>query len=150
MADSDSPVGPEGWKSASGSLKRTILICIGIVCVALGVLGIFLPVLPTTPFLLVAAVCLERGSERLHRWLLDHRVLGLYVRNYVEKRGMKVRQKVFTIAFIWLTIGLTVWLVLEVLWVRILILAIAATVTVHLLLIKTCAAEASDTGTDAR
>jgi len=73
--------------------------------VALAVLGLFLPVLPTTPFLLLAAVCYARSSERFYHWLMTNRWFGEYIRNYREGRGIPLKQKVLTISLLWVTIG---------------------------------------------
>ncbi len=123
-------------KSLKG-LKRALLIIAGTLCVALGVLGMFLPLLPTTPFLLLAATCYARSSERFYRWLLANRWCGKYIRNYREGKGIPLRQKVLTILFLWLTIGSTAWLAISQWWVRWILLGIAVGVTIHLLKIKT-------------
>lgn len=123
-------------KSLKG-LKRALLIIAGTLCVALGVLGMFLPVLPTTPFLLLAATCYARSSERFYRWLLANRWCGKYIRNYREGKGIPLRQKVLTILLLWLTIGSTAWLAISQWWVRWILLGIAVGITIHLLKIKT-------------
>ena len=114
-------------------LVRVLLITAGSLCVALAVLGIFLPVLPTTPFLLLAAFCYARGSERFHHWLLNNRCFGAYIRNYREGRGMPLRHKILTLALLWLTIGLTALRVVPHWWGRLLLLVVAIGVTVHVL-----------------
>lgn len=118
-------------------LIRALLIVLGTLCVALGVLGIFLPVLPTTPFLLLAAVCYARSSERFYHWLMANRWCGEYIRNYREGRGVPLKQKVLTISLLWLTIGSTAWLAISQWWVRWILLGIAVGVTIHLVKIKT-------------
>ena len=74
---------------------------LGILFVGLGILGAILPLLPATPFLLLASACFVRGSDRLHDWLMQNRVLGTYIRNFKERRGMPVRAKVVTILILW-------------------------------------------------
>jgi hypothetical protein len=118
-------------------ITRILLVACGTLAVALGVLGAFLPVLPTTPFLLLAAVCYAHGSERCHHWLLHNRWCGRYIRDYREGRGIPLRQKVVTIALLWLTIGLAAWRVVPAWWGRLLLLGIAVGVTVHLVRMKT-------------
>jgi hypothetical protein len=118
--------------------KRHLLIACGTVCIALGVFGVFLPVLPTTPFLLLAAVCYARGSRRFYDRLIANRWCGEYIRNYREGRGIPAAQKALMIVLLWLTIGSTACFAVSLWWVRLLLIAIAAGVTVHLLLIKTC------------
>ena len=87
---------------------RWMLISAGMICVGLGALGILLPGLPTTPFLLVAAYCFARSSEHFHDWLLDHRWFGSYVRNFEEGRGMTRPAKATTLLVMWLSFGVTI------------------------------------------
>jgi hypothetical protein len=117
-------------------IRKALLIFTGTVCVALGVLGMFLPLLPTTVFLLMAAYCYSRSSERFHTWLLTNRLFGPYINNYKSGKGISVRQKVSTISILWLSIGVSIWMIGG-FWVTLLLLAIAVGVTVHLLWIKT-------------
>lgn len=116
---------------------RPLLIACGFISVFLGIIGIFFPVLPTTPFLLLAAFCFARSSDRFLNWLQTNRWLGAYIRNYREGRGMPLREKILTLAALWLSITLTAFLVISAWWVRILLFAIAAGVTIHLVRIKT-------------
>src|SRR4030065_1400605 len=88
--------------------KSRLLIGAGILSTGLGIIGIFVPILPTTPFLLLAAACYMRSSERLYRWPINNRIFGAYVRNYIEGKGMPVKIKMFTILLLWLTIALTI------------------------------------------
>lgn len=80
------------------------LILSGTACVALGVLGIFLPLLPTTPFLLLAAACYVRSSDRLYCWLIGHRYLGPFIRNFRDGKGMPRRAKVYTLLLLWISL----------------------------------------------
>lgn len=118
-------------------LVKILLIACGTLFVALGVLGMFLPILPTTPFLLLASVCYARSSERFLRWLLTNRWCGEYIRNYREGRGIPLKQKVITIALLWITIGYSAWFVVSVWWVKIILLGMAVGVTIHLVRVKT-------------
>lgn len=118
-------------------IRKILLIFSGTVFVGLGVLGMFLPLVPTTVFLLLAAYCYSKSSERFHTWLLTNRWCGEYIRNYKERRGMTVRQKVSSISMLWASITLSMWLVAAKLWLVLLLAAIAIGVTTHLLWIKT-------------
>jgi len=120
----------KGW-------ARVLLIILGTLCVALGILGMFLPVLPTTPFLLLAAICYGRSSETFYQWLITNRWCGRYIRNYREGRGILLKQKIVTIALLWVAIGSTAWFAVSRWWARGLLLGIAIGVTVHLLKMKT-------------
>lgn len=115
---------------------RWFLIFVGTVSVGLGILGIFLPLLPTTPFLLLAAACYARSSDRFHDWLMNHRVFGEYIRNYRDHRAIRFRAKVTGITLLWVTIGISIFLV-SYFWVRILLAGIAVGVTWHLLSLRT-------------
>lgn len=116
---------------------KIMLIITGWLAVLLGVLGIFMPVLPTTPFLLLAASCFWRSSERLHAWLLNSPRLGLFIRNYQEKKGIPRNVKITAITMLWLSISVSAFFFISKLLVRVLLFAIAIAVTVHLLQIKT-------------
>jgi len=105
-------------------------------CTGLGIIGIFIPILPTTPFLLLAAACYMRSSERFYQWLINNRIFGAYVRNYIEGRGMPVRIKIFTILLLWLTIGLGITFGVQNIVIRIVLIGIAIGVTVHIVLIR--------------
>lgn len=104
----------------------------GTVFLGLGIIGIGLPLLPTTPFLLLAAACYLRGSRKMHAWMLGNRVFGSYLRNYTEGRGIPLRVKVATIALLWAVIGSSAILATEEVLVRALLLAIAVVVTIHI------------------
>ncbi|MFW6102366.1 MAG: YbaN family protein [Chloroflexota bacterium] len=117
-------------------LKRRLLIGAGTLSTGIGIIGVFVPILPTTPFLLLAAACYMRSSERFYQWLINNRLLGAYVRNYIEGRGMPVRIKIFTILLLWLTIGLSIAFGVQNLVIRIVLICIAIGVTAHICLIK--------------
>ena len=104
---------------------------------ALGVLGIFVPVLPTTPFLLLAAICYARSSERFYHWLLNNRWFGEYIKNYREGRGIPLREKALTLIALWVTIGFTTLHVVSAWWGQLILLAVRVGVTIHLVRIKT-------------
>ena len=116
--------------------RRLLLTTAGVVCVGLAVAGVFLPLLPTTPLLLLAAACFTRSSPRLERWLMEHPTLGCYIRDYREGRGMPLRAKVSALALLWGTIALSAYLV-AIFWVQLVLLAVAVGVSAHLLMIKT-------------
>lgn len=116
---------------------RGILLAAGVLSTALGVLGIFLPLLPTVPFLLLAAACFARSSERLHRWLVEHRHLGPMFRGYLEGSGIPRRAKVTAIALVWATITPSAFLVLDHLGARFFLLTVGALVTLYLLRLPT-------------
>jgi len=123
--------------SMPDKLKRRLFVIAGTIALVLGVVGIILPVLPTTPFLLLAAICYMRGSQRLYNALLRNRFVGNYVRNYLEGRGMSLTYKIWTISCLWIAILCTAFLVTESLVIRIILAVVLVGVTVHILLIRT-------------
>lgn len=118
-------------------LKRRLLIVAGTVSTATGIIGIFVPILPTTPFLLLAAACYLRSSQRFYNGLLNNRFFGAYVRNYLQGRGMPLKIKIFTILLLWATITCSIVFAVQALVIRVILLIIAAGVTVHVAMIKT-------------
>lgn len=116
---------------------RTLLILAGTLCVILALIGILLPILPTTPFLLLAAVCYARSSDRFYDWLMNNAIFGTYIRNYREGRGIPLKQKVITIGLLWLSIGYAAWQVAPQWWLKLVLVGIAAGVTLHLVRTKT-------------
>ena len=87
---------------------RAILLTAGTLCVALGVIGLILPGLPTTPFLLLAAACYARASERFYLWLLRNPALGPTIREWRRHRSIPYRTKIVTIALMTTTIGVSI------------------------------------------
>jgi uncharacterized membrane protein YbaN (DUF454 family) len=116
---------------------RWLLISVGAICVGLGVVGIFVPLLPTTPFLLVAAACFVRSSDRMYQRLITHRALGPYIRNYREHRAITRRARIVALVVMWGTIGYAVLWPVDALALRVMLLAIATAVTVHLVRLTT-------------
>jgi uncharacterized protein len=113
-------------------LPRWFLITVGLLSVGAAIVGIFLPVVPTTPLLLLAAACFLRSSNRLYRWLTTHRVFGKIVLDYYEHRVVSRRAKVVALLMLWVTIGSTVVYAIDALWLRALLLGIAIAVTAHI------------------
>ena len=129
MAHSDIP------QSRHRSVRYTLL-AIGWLSVLLGVIGIFVPVLPTTPFLLLAAACVVRSSRRFYLWLVNHKHLGPWIRDYLEGNGIPLKGKVYAIGLMWASIGLSCYLV-PMPWARAFMLTSAVLVTLYILRQKT-------------
>jgi uncharacterized membrane protein YbaN (DUF454 family) len=117
------------------SAKKAVLVAAGSVCLALAVLGIFLPLLPTTPFLLLASACYVRSSERLHGWLMGNRLLGGYIRNFRERRGIPLRGRVITVVLLWLPLIYSVYR-LDLIWLELLLVAMGLAWSVLILRMK--------------
>lgn len=109
----------------------------GFLLVAIGVIGIFLPLLPTTIFLILASICFVKSSPGANEWLRNHKVLGGYIDNYQNKTGLTRNAKIVNIITLWTSILLSAFLLTEALYIRIILLAIAIGVTIHLVMIKT-------------
>ena len=88
-------------KGPRSRLLQWVLRIVGVLSVALGVLGILLPLLPTTPFLLLAAGCFVRSSPKLYAWLLNHKWFGSYIRHYREHKAIPLRAKIVVLALLW-------------------------------------------------
>jgi len=116
---------------------RALLLVTGTLFVGIGVLGIFLPLLPTTVFLLIAAACYGRSSDRAYHWLMTNQLFGRYLRNYQEERGATMRTKVVAIASLWVGIGLAVYWIDASWWLAAVLAAIAIGVTIHLVRLRT-------------
>ncbi|MBE0481285.1 MAG: YbaN family protein [Dehalococcoidia bacterium] len=123
-----------------------LYVAAGMVCLGLGVLGAFLPLLPTTPFLLLAAACFARGSTKFYNWLINNRWFGRCIRDYREGRGIPKRLKVFTLLLLWVTIGCSAAFAVDSLLIRIILALIAVGVTAHILSIQTAKVERNPSG----
>ncbi len=122
-------------------MKKILFLILGFITLILGIIGVFLPVLPTTPFLLLSATCFLKSSKKLYLWLINHKILGLYVKSYIEYRAITSRAKIISIFTLWLFILISVIFFLEILWMRVLLLFIATCVTIYLLRMKTLTKE---------
>ena len=117
------------------TLKNKLIFIGGTITLILGIVGIFIPILPTTPFLLVSATAYAKSSSRFHHWLLYNKILGSYIRNYREGLGMPIKVKIITLSFLWLMI-LIATLMVPILWVQIILIIIALAVSIHIVLIR--------------
>lgn len=117
--------------------KKAALAACGMAAIGLGTVGIFLPLLPTTPFLLLAAACFFRSSDRLYNWLIRHKWLGRYIRQYREQRAISRQTKLATLVLLWGTLAFSALAVAKAVWLRILLLLVGAGVTIHVLSMKT-------------
>ena len=118
-----------------------LLSACGLLALVLGLVGVVLPLLPTTPFLLLAAFCFFHGSTRLHRWLESRPWIGEQLRLWHEQRAVSKPVKLAALIYLWLAIGITVGFFVAETFYRLLLLFVAAGVTLHLLRLKTLPAE---------
>ena len=115
---------------------RALLFVAGSLSLAIGIVGVVVPVLPTSPFLILAAICYARSSSRCYCWLVTNRVFGRYLDDYLHGRGVSWKVKTGALVFLWGVITVTAVLFVQVLWLRIVLFAIAVGVTVHLVMLK--------------
>ena len=118
---------------ARSKLKRTTLVALGFVFVGIGAVGIVMPLLPTTPFLVLAAMLFSKSSERFHKWLLRNRVFGTYLRHYELGTRIPKSLKIRTIALLWTSLAISAFLVDS---PRILLAIVGACVTAHVVMIR--------------
>lgn len=134
----------ETFKEQGRKVVRTLWFVAGTICVVLGAIGIVLPILPTTPFLLAAAACYYKSSERMHKWLLNNKWFGEYIRNYQEGRGLTKKTKITALAVLWITISISAVFFLPsllpamlVLPMQVIMIAVAIAVSTHILRLPT-------------
>jgi len=126
-----------GHGGAAERLKKQALFVAGSISLGLGVIGVFVPLLPTTPFLLLAAACYIRSFPRVYHWLMANRFLGGYIRRYRNGEGIPRGAKLATICVLWVTIGYSAVYVVHSALVQVILVLIAIGVTVHILSIRT-------------
>lgn len=139
LVSEDGGARPPAPRTLADRLRRGFYVSAGLFFVAVGLLGVVLPVLPTTPFLLLAAACFARSSDRLHRWLLENRLFGEYIRRYRAGEGMTRGSKIATLAMLWPTLGASAFLGVPdgLWWVRLILLAVGCGATYHIWRLKT-------------
>jgi len=131
-------------KKQGQRIVRSLWFIAGTICVVLGAIGMVLPILPTTPFLLAAAACYYKSSERMHRWLLTNKWFGEYIRNYTEGRGLPMKTKIAALTVLWITIVFSTVFILDrllptqlVLPMQLIMVAVAIAVSTHILRLPT-------------
>jgi uncharacterized membrane protein YbaN (DUF454 family) len=134
----------ETCKEQGRKIVRTLWFVAGTICVVLGAIGMVLPILPTTPFLLAAAACYYKSSEKMHRWLLNNKWFGEYIRNYTEGKGLTKKTKITALTVLWATICFSTVFMLNrllpaqlVLPMQIVMVAVAIAVSAHILRLPT-------------
>ena len=115
---------------------KALLISLGVFFIGLGAIGIFIPVLPTTPFILLSAALFARSSDRFYRWLVGNRVFGKYIKDYREGKGVPLKVKISAISILWITISLSIVFGVEMLIIRILLVLVGIGVSIHIAMIK--------------
>ena len=119
------------------AILNKILVVTGTFFLIIGISGIFIPILPTTPFLLLAAACYARGSKNFYNWLINNKWCGEYIKNYREGRGIPLFVKIISITFLWITIAFSIFVIVINFLLQVILYIIAIMVTIHILTIKT-------------
>jgi len=122
---------------ASQKLVRVLFFVAGSILLALGAIGVALPVLPTTPFLLLALACYCRSSERMTYWMLNNKYFGNYIRNYKEGKGIPLKTKLFAITILWITLVYSAIFIIPILIAQVILFGVAVAVTLHLIRLPT-------------
>ena len=122
------------------SIKNYLLVFLGTVSLVLGIIGVVLPLLPTTPFLLLASFCYLRSSERMYNWLINHKIFGAYIYCYLTYKAISKKTKIGALIFLWSALIVSMFLV-PFLHIRLFLTAVGIGVTIHLMTLKTLSHE---------
>lgn len=123
------------FKLYQKKIKKIFLIFLGLASTVTGIIGIVVPLLPTTPFLLLGAYCFLKSSTKLYNWLINHKIFGKYIYNYLKYKSITFTGKITSIVLLWLTLGISMFL-LKNLHVTIFLLLIGLSVSIHLIKLK--------------
>lgn len=119
-------------------MKKKLLIVLSFLSLGLGIVGMFIPILPTTPFLLLSAALFAKSSGFYYNWLLTHKHFGPYIKDFRENKSIPLKIKIFSILLLWITILISIILAAKgMLWLQIMLVAIAIGVSIHILSFKT-------------
>ena len=131
-------------KKIGQNITRTLWFVAGMICLVLGAIGIVLPILPTTPFLLASAACFCKSSPKMYSWLLNNKWFGEYIKNYKEGKGLTLKTKITALSVLWITIGLSTVFLLNrllppqfVLPIQLTMVAVAVVVSIHIVRLPT-------------
>ena len=124
-------------KKTRQKIVRPLFFIAGTTTLVLGAVGVVLPVLPTTPFLLLALACYCRSSERMTHWMQNNKYFGKYIRRYKEGKGISLKTKIIAIAFLWITIGYSALFIIPIWIAQIILFVILVAVTLHIVRLPT-------------
>jgi uncharacterized membrane protein YbaN (DUF454 family) len=117
-------------------IKRTLVLILGFLALGLGSLGTIVPLLPTTPFILLATICFSYSSERFYKWTKNNPLFAPYIENYMEKRGLTKSFKIKNIVILWVSLSISM-LIFRTPLMYVILSIVGVGVTTHLLMIKT-------------
>jgi uncharacterized membrane protein YbaN (DUF454 family) len=118
-------------------IVRALFFVAGTVSLAIGTIGIVLPILPTTPLLLLALACYCRSSKRMTKWVLTNKYFGSYIRRYKEGKGIPLKTKIVALAALWITISYSAFFIVNIWIVQLILFAIAIAVSIHIIKLPT-------------
>lgn len=118
-------------------IGRVFFFSLGMTFLGIGAVGIVLPVLPTTPFVIVSALCFGKSSKRFERWLSHNRYFGSYIENYKTNKGVPLDVKLKSIGFLWVTLAVSAFIFSTNIYLPLLLIIVGIGVTVHIWLLKT-------------
>ena len=118
-------------------MMKIVYMILGSISLVLGTIGIFLPLLPTTPFYLLTAWLYMRSSPKLYSRVMNNKYFGTIVRDFQVEKSISLKTKIITVSILWITILLSAFLAVSLWWVRLLLFAIATGVTIHVLSYRT-------------
>jgi len=121
-------------------IKKIILMTLGGLFLVLAIIGLFLPIFPTTPFLLLSASCFLRSSKTAYRWIMTNKILGKYIYQYRIVKALPLKTKIAALVGLWFTMLVSI-IIVPILWVKFIMFIVALGVTLHIALIKTMSAE---------
>ena len=117
---------------------KILFVVLGLISLVVGILGVFLPLLPATPFLLFSAWSFAKSSDKLYNWLMNHKVLGTIIHDYRDEKSLTIRIKISAILLLWVSMLYSIFYVVnEKWWLQLILATIATGVTIHLLTLKT-------------
>lgn len=120
-------------KTEKLTFGKVMMVTLGSISLFLGVLGLFLPVLPTTPFLLLTAYLYAKGSKRMYFWLISNKYFGKYIQRYRDGLGIPLQTKIISLSSMWISMLITIFYFIPLLFVKILLFLVACAVTYHIL-----------------
>jgi hypothetical protein len=118
-------------------ISRVLFFTLGLTFLGIGAIGIVLPVLPTTPFIIVSALCFGKSSKRFERWISNNRYFGSYIENYKTKKGVPLDVKIKSIIFLWVMLLVSIFFFISNIYIQILLMVVGVGVTAHIWVFKT-------------
>lgn len=118
------------------TLKKYFLVTIGTISLILGAIGLFIPLLPTTPFVLLTSYCYLRSSNRLYNWIINNKVFGNYIHNYMINKAVKKSDKISAMIMLWISLGISIYFI-DKTYLKLLLVFIGTAVSIHVLRLKT-------------